>query len=189
VSHHYTKILCVTCHVHGTHPPLPQVKVLLDHDADIETTCSGRQGTPIMHAAHNGHAGIIKLLVQYGAKLEARDMSHLSACMIAVSCDRTAAVDVLLRAGAQVDAKSQERGKTALHLAVLYASIDSIHLLVAANADVNMKDTDGMTPLDYANEGGRSYIIQALDQAGTKVRAHKKIRVARQIRVAWGQQF
>jgi ankyrin repeat protein len=147
---------------------LDLVQVLLDHDADIETMCSGRQGTPIMHAAHNGHADIIRFLVRCGANLEARDVSHLTACMIASSNNRSSAVDALLRAGAQVDAQDI-RGFTALHLAALSGSVDSIHLLVAAKADVNIKDAEGKTALDLANESGRSYVIQALVHAGAKV--------------------
>jgi ankyrin repeat protein len=147
---------------------LELVKVLLDHNADIETLCSGRQGTPIMHAAHNGHADIIRFLVQCGANLEARDVNHLTACMIAANGDCASSVDALLHAGAQVDAQDM-RGFTALHLAAMYASVDSIHLLVAAKADVNIKDAAGKTALDLANESGRSYVKQALVQAGAKV--------------------
>jgi ankyrin repeat protein len=60
------------------------------------------------------------------------------------------AVKQHLAAGAEVDAKDYEFGRTPLHLAAWQGHTEIIQLLIANGADVNAKGDGGVTPLDWA---------------------------------------
>lgn len=59
-------------------------------------------------------------------------------------------VYALLKAGANVNARCNERGMTPLMQAALHNDSFSCTLLLKAGADPNMRDVDGMTALNYA---------------------------------------
>lgn len=61
--------------------------------------------------------------------------------------------DLLLKAGAHVDAKSSA-GRTALHFAVAEQKLDMIRFLLNRGADVNVRDKEGAAPLDDAAWNG-----------------------------------
>ena len=69
------------------------------------------------------------------------------------------AISFLIKAGANVDAKSDEE-LTALHIAAIESSPEAVLALLAAGAAVNAKDKVDWTPLDYAN---RVLITTALE--------------------------
>jgi ankyrin repeat protein len=70
-------------------------------------------------------------------------------------------VSVLLKAGAQVDAKSTSTGGTALHFAsVLTENPEVISLLLRAGADPDLRDDYGKTALDYAR---KNELLQGTD--------------------------
>lgn len=59
-------------------------------------------------------------------------------------------------------------GCTALRAAAILGEYDVAKLLIDAGADVNMKDTVGKTPLDYAIENGYEDIIDLLLNSGAR---------------------
>ena len=63
---------------------------------------------------------------------------------------RTAAIKVLLRGGAKIGEKDDERGKTPLHWAVFGGQIAATQVLLDAGADVNANNNRGQTPLGAA---------------------------------------
>lgn len=74
------------------------------------------------------------------------------------------AVDRLLDAGADVAARVN--GATALHWATRADSLDTVQVLLDADADARAPDLDGVTPLYLAAENGSAAIIAALLDAG-----------------------
>ena len=87
----------------------------------------------------------IKLLIDAGANLEAVDLNGHTPLQFAANFANAEIVSLLLDAGANVNAVS-DLGSTALHLAAL----DCVEVLLAAGADINVRDNSGRTPFDNA---------------------------------------
>jgi len=62
---------------------------------------------------------------------------------------------------AQALKKATEQGITLLHRAAL-GDVEFVKVLVEKGMDVNAKDKDGMTPLDWATENGNVDVIEYL---------------------------
>jgi len=83
---------------------------------------------------------------------------------------RTAVVELLLAAGADVNEK-EAGGRTALHYAAWENHAAVIELLLAAGADINAKSNYGGTALHYAAEQGHASVVELLLAAGADVNA------------------
>lgn len=134
-----------------------------------------RGSTPLFAAAASDDVQLVKLLLAHGAdpKLyQADDQTPIMAALGGrgafggggASNPRAAVavISVLHKAGTDVNAMAiqhhllRTRGGTALHYAVRAGSAGAIKMLVAWGIDVNAKDMDGLTALDYAM--GRGYV-------------------------------
>ena len=73
-------------------------------------------------------------------------------------------VEVLLKAGANMEAKDNE-GRTPLHLAVAAGKLETIDALITAGADTTIKNNKGETPFQLTNNDA---IKALLLQAGAK---------------------
>jgi len=70
----------------------------------------------------------------------------------AVACGQPDAFEnlvLLLKHGVAVDAQDKSQS-TALHYAVRVQSLEAVALLLAHHPNLNLRDTQKMTPLDYA---------------------------------------
>ena len=61
-------------------------------------------------------------------------------------------VELLIDNGADINAKDDDEGETALHCAAYQNHKEISQLLLAKDADVNAKNERGETPLDYATK-------------------------------------
>jgi ankyrin repeat protein len=61
-----------------------------------------------------------------------------------------------------------------LHNAAVYGHTEVVELLIAKNADINAKDEDGRTALDWAVSGGKKEIADLLRKHGGKTGAELK---------------
>ena len=96
---------------------------------------------------------VISLLLAAGADPEAR-LHGMTRLMWAVNDRSTACAEALLAGGAKVNATGPD-GSTALHIAVRMGSKEIIALLLEHKADVNARENQGLTPLDYATGKGQ----------------------------------
>ena len=82
----------------------------------------------------------------------------------AAESDDVEAIDVLIKAGADPNAKN-DAGNTALHAAAYRGSVGAIRALLAAGADRNARNVYGATALDIAMREGRDDAARALRDA------------------------
>lgn len=107
-----------------------------------------------------------RILIAHGADLEAVDDDGMTPLMCAANLDIPPLVRLLLKKGVAVDGRSGT-GATALMYAVYARGMDFaepeagdvVDLLIAAGANINAKDNEGMTPLAIArNCDGPTYV-------------------------------
>lgn len=93
-------------------------------------------------------------------------MVHGAAALFnAILKGRTAAVQVLVRQGVNVNTRTVS-GKTPLMAAAYKGYSDIVQLLLDSGADVKAKDSRGDTALGMAERGGYSRIVEVLKQVG-----------------------
>ena len=73
-----------------------------------------------------------------------------------------------------VEAKRNERRRTPLMLAAFRGDLLSVRGFLAAGADVNARDGDGLTALMYAARGGQAAVVHFLLLRGANVYARAK---------------
>jgi ankyrin repeat protein len=154
------------------------VRLLVDRGADPNqqmffraprspgSVSSGSRGTtPFHRACASADVDLIKLLLAHGADIKLHQADDETPMMLALGARRSEdqvieAVRVLHAAGAEVNviAKTfylqRSRGGTALHVATKRGFKKAMKELVSYGADVNLKDPDGLTALDYAMSRG-----------------------------------
>ena len=101
--------------------------------------------TPLIIAAHNGHLNSVKILLGYGADIEARGT---------------------LKIGNEV-----AEGCTPLWGAAAADHLDVVKLLLEQNADVDSKTSTGSTPLRVAAHEGHLDVVRCLVHRGADVNA------------------
>ncbi|KAK3349516.1 ankyrin repeat protein, partial [Lasiosphaeria hispida] len=92
------------------------VEVLLEHGANVMPKSTDGSRTPLHTAAARGNTSGIRLLLKWGAELEARDKDGEAPLHTAARAGKVAAVSLLLDHGANIDARDAG-GWTPVHRA------------------------------------------------------------------------
>jgi ankyrin repeat protein len=121
--------------------------------------------TPLLRAAKAGDVPAIKLLLAHGADPNLPQLWGITPLMAAANFGSNEidtrgrfktqeqaieSIKLLAAAGAEVNARDERQGGTALHAAALWGWDDVIKNLVSLGGDLNAKDKKGMTPFDSA---------------------------------------
>jgi len=125
------------------------------------------------------HLKILERLIDYGADVNAPGAYGMNVLMHLAngkyprgSKDPLEAVRMLLNRGAEVDARSEGTGKTALMFAVNRdRGLEMATLLIDNCADVNACSRDGHTPLMIAAWGRQLKMVKLLIEKGAKINA------------------
>lgn len=113
--------------------------------------------TPLYMAAENGHVGVVKLLVDRGAKIDTKS---------------SIAYDSL--------STKKASGWTSLHVAAFNGYLDIVEILVGKDKTlVNINDSTGRTPAVLAASSGQMDIVEFLKPGNNVYSLHAKFRAAR----------
>ena len=131
------------------------VRWLLDEGAAVD----GTEGhtTPLILAAGTGDAESVQVLLEHGARVEARNGQGETALVVAARALSLDVVRLLIATGARVDAHDSAGG-TVLHALagqdynglVCPELLEMLRLLIAHGADVAARDDEGRRALDFA---------------------------------------
>jgi len=111
----------------------------------------GRQSTPLHFAAGYNHPEVVKLLLEKGANLQARDKGGLVPLHNACSYGHYEVAELLIRYGANVNVTDLWK-YSPLHEASSKSKPDIVRLLLKHKADPKKKNRNGETPLDLVKE-------------------------------------
>ncbi|WP_435017838.1 ankyrin repeat domain-containing protein [Tundrisphaera sp. TA3] len=126
------------------------VRASLDAGADPRTRTGEERRTALHAAAEAGRAGLIPLLIEAGAAVDARDERGRTALWRAAHRGNGPVVEALLRHGADPDARDFDDEATPLIRAVLADAPGAVDALLAAGADPYLAAADGLTAFDHA---------------------------------------
>lgn len=129
-----------------------RVAALLDADPGLVNAYSRDGFFPLGLAAFFGHPGTVRLLLARGADvtLVARNPMQVQALHSAVAGRSLEAVQLLVTAGAPVNAQ-QQGGWTPLHAAVHNHNVEMTRYLLAHGADPNVPNEEGKRAIDLAD--------------------------------------
>ena len=136
------------------------VKMLVKAGADV-SAADNTGHTCLLLAACYGHTEIVRYLVG----LPEVDVNHTgddwTALHWACQEDHSDVVQLLIDAGADIDAKDEE-GRSPLLLDRKDGSHETLRMLVKAGADVRVADNKGLTCLTLASRRGRTETVRTL---------------------------
>jgi hypothetical protein len=129
-----------------------ELRMFLDAHPQVSVTkYRGVNGTHALHwASERGHAACVRMLLDQGADVHARDDCEWTALIFSSLYGNLECMQILIEAKADVNA-SDKSGQTAAHFASNHAMAwhgytKCLQLLINNYADVDARDDDGETP-------------------------------------------
>src|SRR5437867_3024831 len=127
----------------------------------------GGMTTPLLVAARNGHAEIVRLLIAHGAPPDSANAMGETALYLAAEYGHDDVIKALIAAHASVDARAKGN-LTPLDVATMYGRFGAVKLLLAAGADAN-REMEGYGALHSAAAGGHGDVVRLLIQHGARI--------------------
>jgi uncharacterized protein len=142
-------------------------ELLLENKADVN---AGKK-SPLFWASFYGHLSLVKLLLKNGCEIKQNKYEDdpLLVCCFQEHID---IVKLLLAYGACVNIQHYENGITPLMAASIARNLEIVQLLLANNADTEMKNKSGHTASSFALEDGYTEIVKAIDDEVKKREYH-----------------
>lgn len=117
----------------------------------------------LFHAAENGHLSVVRRLLESGfVTVNATGINNWTAMHFCARKGHLPVVNYLLKASANVEAVSKGSLWSALHAACYYGHTDAAETLLFHGAEVNLRCSAKLTPLDYARLQGHSELVELL---------------------------
>ena len=162
---------------------------LLKQGVDVNGTVLRHGETPLMFAARTGRPEAVKLLLEAGAKVDAKDtMRQTTALMWAAEQGHAEVIELLVAAGADVNASStvdeakrrrgvvykqgenqHTGGVTPLVLAARQGNLQAVKALAEKGADLNKASGDGSTAMVVAIQNGHYDVARYLVEKGADI--------------------
>jgi len=142
------------------------VQAVDDIDADSALTIDAKDmngNTALMLASMNGHVTIVDTLIMSSADINAINYYNESSLHLATKFNHYDAVLEILKYGPEDIDKADVYGHTAFLKAVLNCSTAMVDLFITmSEANIDLADKKGITPLMWASYLGQYYITETL---------------------------
>ena len=122
--------------------------------------------TALHYAAINGNLKIVKLLKEYGAKIECVTKLGKNVLHIAAESNQPSILVYFLLNEPLEITSVDENGSTPLHWACYSGSFESVNYLLSLDANINALDNERFTPLNLAVNNNKEKIVKFLLQKG-----------------------
>ncbi|KAL4996392.1 hypothetical protein BDV10DRAFT_202423 [Aspergillus recurvatus] len=149
------------------------VRRLLVNGADANTCTEEFLVPPLSFAAEQGNEEISRLLLDYGAELEIRDVGGFTPLHIACQRNRLGTCMLLLDDGANIEAVASD-GHTPLNTATANCYLQMVQFLLERGANVEATDLEGDTILMLAVRSCPEDILRLLIQHKADVRKQNR---------------
>ena len=117
-------------------------------DVHIARTDTG--ATAIFQAATQGNLPIIKLLYEFGAKLDVTDFGGYTILHVAAEYDHLDMVKYLYELDLNLESFTSKLNETHLYLAARYGALNVVNFLIEKGEDLNIAENEGgWTPFMY----------------------------------------
>jgi len=149
-------------------------EALLKANASVDAL-SETMLTPLHEAAGKSLTDLVRLLVDHGANVNARDkFNNTPLRMCASNAQSFASLDsfkqtvqTLLDAGADINAGTTIN-TTSLHSVVKWGNPDAVRFMLDHGADPNVRTTKGELPIDFAKEPAIRALLEPVTKAAAK---------------------
>jgi len=149
------------------------IEYLISLGADVNAA-SNNGTTAFLGAAISGRVDVARILLQNGAKPDARTTDYGDTAIYrAVERDHYGFLEFLLSLGVDIDVQD-DFGVTPLMKAAGNGSINSVKMLVAKGADLNLQDDEGRTALIYAVRGVDSKVKDLSEEELEQMRTSER---------------
>lgn len=153
----------------GNH--LEAARELIKAGADVNAK-DDIQDSPYLLAGASGYLDILQLTLAHGADLKSTNRYGGTALIPACERGHVETVRELLNTAIDVD-HVNKLGWTALLEAIILSDggprhVEIVEMLIAAGADVNLTDSEDVTPLQHARQRGYQAIERILLAAGAR---------------------
>ncbi|TDI47952.1 MAG: hypothetical protein E2P02_02160 [Acidobacteria bacterium] len=128
-------------------------------------------GASVADAAMGGDVVTLRALLEQGSDVNARFGDGMTGLHWAARKGNAAIAEVLIGAGADLEATTRIGAHTPLHVASAAGRASVVKGLLLAGANANAITTTGATPLHFAAASGSALAVAALVEHGAKVNA------------------
>src|SRR5688500_16621564 len=148
---------------------LPIANLLIEAGADVNKQDNTQQSAYLI-ATSEGYLELLRLTLQAGADVHSTDSYNGTGLIRAADRGHVEIIQELLKTDIKID-HINNLGWTALLEAIILGDggarhTEVVRLLVEAGADVNLADSNGITPLAHARQRGYQQIMDILSTAG-----------------------
>lgn len=151
------------------HPAVAQALIAAGADVNAK---DDQQDSPYLVAGAHGRTEILKMTLAHGANLRSTNRYGGTALIPASEKGHPEAVRLLIAAGSDVDFVNNLGWTSLLEVTILGKDTDVyqdiIRQLIAAKANLNLPDREGVTALQHAQNRGLTRIAALLVKAGAK---------------------
>ena len=142
--------------------------LIITHALDVNAKVHNTGWTPLFAASRWGHVDVARVLLDYGADIDARDIHNATALHWPSQEGHVEVVQLLLEHGATLNVQNTHNKDTALHLASLTGRLEVARLLLDHGADVHVRNIYGLTPFLVATEKKHDDVAQLLLDRGAE---------------------
>jgi ankyrin repeat protein len=155
-------------HLAASHGDLEACRILLEHHAEVDSR-SNDGLTPFLSALKGGHRDVARLLLDNNVDLRVQDNTGNTPLHCAAGSGLLEVCRILLERNAEVDSRNNDGLTPFFGAWKSRRNPDILRLFLENNADMQVHDIKGNTPLHFAAENGLLEVAQILLKRNAEV--------------------